>query len=68
MDDTQLLAELARLKAENEALRSENVLYRSQLEDLVKRFESAIHLLRVVSGSRVADLIEHQGLPDTKES
>ena len=60
-------AELARLQAENEALRIENGIYRSQLEDLVRRFESAIALLRVISGSRVADLIENQMPADSKE-
>jgi len=65
--DAKFLAELAQLKAENENLRAENAVYRTQLEDMVKRFESAITLLRVVSGSRVADLVEQQKLPDAKE-
>ena len=66
--DAEPLAELARLKAENEALRIENAIYRTQLEDLIRRFESAISLLRVISGSRVAELIENQMHPDAKES
>ena len=54
------LAELARLRAENENLRLENGIYRTQLEDMVRRFDAAIVMLRVVSGSHVADMIEQQ--------
>lgn len=65
--DTESPDELTRLQAENEALRAENAIYRIQLEDMVRRFEGAITLLRVVSGSRVADMVEQQKPHDPKE-
>lgn len=65
--DAEQVTELARLRDENASLRGENALYRRQLEDMVKRFEAALSLLRVVSGSRVADLVEQQKLPESKD-
>ncbi len=71
--DIESAAELERLRSENEALRDENALFRAQLEDMVKRFESVITMLRVISGSRVAELAEQQKaeqqkIPDSKEA
>ena len=65
--DSESKAELVRLQAENEDLRDENASYRAQLEDMVKRFESVIKMLRVISGSRVAELAEQQKPPEIRE-
>jgi hypothetical protein len=70
--DTESSAELERLRAENDALLHENALFRAQLEDMVKRFESVIAMLRVISGSRVAEWAEQQKaeqpkFPESKE-